>query len=470
MSQSDRGVVDLPGAGVPADNGLSSLGLIMQLGGTLFTAAVSIYILGQVMLTATVGRYAGGDGLVLWTIAGGSICVARSLLHRSAGNGLLYKQLTPSGDGASPLGPMKRYIVFGLVASALVAAILDWKFGMTHKAAIGFGVGLAAWPAVLGGMLLGGRFRSYEVEIPLAEDKGFESAAVLMTLMGLCGVFATGAGLVLFMRMGGQALQGVNALIIITTLVLFVRSCLHAHAGISGLRETSIDRSVELANRYANFGVISSFCACGAILMFFMTVAFSFFSIVPIAGLCWMLMAWPLIVRRFFADRQFVDLLANGETVHRRAPDAGLTGLGWFLLAHSMFGAVNIIPSILGTEAAGRELGIVAMAFNPHGAGVSIWWDVVVWVLQAWAGFELVRMSPLHRIVGTVYGVGAAAITLYTTWPELKAMNFDGAAGTKFVIYAFLAISLLLPIATTLLVNRNLAPTARARYRSAATP
>ena len=40
-----------------------------------------------------------------------------------------------------------------------------------------------------------------------------------------------------------------------------VRSILHVQAGLSGLRETSVDRSVELANRYANFGVISSFCA-----------------------------------------------------------------------------------------------------------------------------------------------------------------------------------------------------------------
>ena len=43
--------------------------------------------------------------------------------------------------------------------------------------------------------------------------------------------------------------------------MLVVRSFIHVQAGFSGLRETQVDRAVELANRYANFGVISSFCA-----------------------------------------------------------------------------------------------------------------------------------------------------------------------------------------------------------------
>src|SRR4029077_10419221 len=108
------------------------------------------------------------------------------------------------------------------------------------------------------------------------------------------------------------------------------------------------DRSVELANRYANFGIISSFCAGGAIMLFIMSIAFDLTGLAVICGLVWMLMAWPLIVRRFFADRQFADLLAGAEApVHRRAPDAGLTWLGWLLIAHAVFTASFLIPTVL---------------------------------------------------------------------------------------------------------------------------
>ena len=78
-----------------------------------------------------------------------------------------------------------------------------------------------------------------------------------------------------------------------------------------------------------------------------------------VTGVCWMLMAWPMIIRRFFSERQFADLLAGDDApIHRRAPDAGLTGLGWLLLAHAMFGATMLIPQlVLGGPRARLEQG-----------------------------------------------------------------------------------------------------------------
>ena len=37
-----------------------------------------------------------------------------------------------------------------------------------------------------------------------------------------------------------------------------------------------------------------------------------------------------------------------------------------------------------------------------------MWFSVGVVVLQGWAGFELVRMSPHSRIIATVFGIVSA--------------------------------------------------------------
>ncbi len=460
---SQPAVVELPTAGVPADNGLSSLGLIMQLGGTLLTATVGMLGIGQLMTIVQLRHTAGST--LLWTLVATALCVMRSMVHHAAGVDLLYGRRTPAGEPASPLVGLRRYIAIGTVQSVLLSGLFVWQFGTSITSGVAFAIGLAAWPLALAGMMATGKFQRFAIEVPVAEDKGFEGASVLMTIMGLCGALATGAVLVVFFKGGGEAFQGVNALLVITTGVLFVRSCLHVHAGTSGLRETSIDRSVELANRYANFGVISAFCAAGALLMFFMSMTFSFVGVLPIAALCWMLMAWPLIVRRFFSDRQFADLLSGGETIHRRAPDAGTTGLGWFLLAHAMFSAISVVPSILGTQVASDQLGMLSGGLDAAALGQSKWWGIAAWVLQAWAGFELIRMSPIHRIVGSVYGAAGAAITVYTSWPILKELGNLALGANGMLLHALLAIALILPVTTLILVNRKLSPTARARYR-----
>ena len=450
---------DLPGAGVPADHGLSSLGMLMQLGGSLFAAILAVLALSQLVESAVSPSHAA-EALTLWILLAMTTCIGRSLLQRAAGAELLYGTRDAGGNQANPLRSTFRYIAAGLVHSALIGGLAIWKFDVPVKAGLGLALGLAAWPLALLGMMSTGRFKRYATAIPVTEDKGFEGAAVLMTIFGVCGVLATGSVLAYFLKAGADALEGVNALLLITVGVLFVRSCLHVHAGVTGLRTTSIDRAVELSNRYANFGVISSFCAAGGSLMFAMSLSFSFIGIIPIVCVCWMLMAWPLIVRRFFSDRQFADMLAGEGAAHRRAPDAGLTGLGWFLLAHSMIGMFGVASTVFGSTFATGKLAI----FLPV-EGHSPWWAVGVTCLEAWAGFELVRMSKLRRIVPTAFGVIGAGITLWITWPVLKDLTAYRFGPTNFIAPAMLGLGLVIPVVTLLLVNRQTGPTARARYR-----
>ena len=470
MSETNNGpaVVDLVDAGVPADQGLSALGMLMQLAGNVLAAYVAL-ITFTILFAASGG---GGGSETLWIFLILGLSIGRSLLHRSAGAQLLY------GDPAIQGGRMRgvqRYITFSLAQSAVLALIIKLKFEAPGKAAFAIFIGLALWPALLAGLLALPRFRRFKDELPLTEDKGFEGASILMTVLGLCGLIGVGTALILMFKMPG-AMKGTGVLFVLSLMLLVVRSVLHVQAGFSGLRETSVDQSVERANRYANFGVISSFCMGGALLLWVMSSAMSVAGLAMISGLVWILLAWPLIVRRFYSDRQFADLLAGDHApVHRRSPDAGLTWLGWLLIAQAAMTASILIPQLilgLGNGGGGHHRGgagdMAEMLSILGGAGGarSIWWSVGLIALQGWAGFELVRMSPLSRTIASVFGVGGVAITAYVNWPMIQALKDGGARlGMDAIAFAPLAIALVIPVATLLLVNRKIAPTAQARFR-----
>ncbi|MBL0216124.1 MAG: hypothetical protein IPQ07_19855 [Myxococcales bacterium] len=465
MSEQKQDAVSLVDPGVPADQGLSSLGLLMQLGGSLFAAVAT---LGTFVTMLTRGGR-GEDKLWILLILG--MCVTRSMFHRMAGTELLYGKRTLEGS-ASPLGGVKRYIVIALAQSAILFMIMVGKFHVPFGIAIGPALGLALWPAVLAVLVALPRFRRFQTELPVAEDKGFEAASVLMTVLGTTGVLGTGLFLIVMLDAGGRMLsQGPGILIMLATILLVIRSGLHVQAGLSGLRETSVDRAVELANRYANFGVISSFCAAGALLLLLMSGAMNIAALAIVAGLCWMLMAWPMIIRRFYSERQFADLMQGDQAnLHRRAPDAGLSGLGWLLFAHAMMSAAMLIPQLVVTNGAMSRKMFEAMSMFGGGAGVrSLWWSAGLVVLQAWAGFELIRMSSTHRIIGTVFSIVAIVVSVYLTWPVLQQLKFIGRMGPEGVMmFIPMAIQLVIPISTLILVNRNIAPTARARFKTPA--
>lgn len=446
---------------VPADQGLSSLGLLMQLAGSVFAAYATLMTF---VILLSPGAFARQRGWLLLVLG---ICVARSLFQRIAGSELLYGKRTLEGT-ASPMSGLHRYILIALIQTVVLVAILVLKLELPTRFGIAFGAGLAAWPVTLAVLLRLPRFRRFETEIPVSEDKGFEAASILMVVLGTCGVLGTGAALVMMLEGGSQLLsQGPGVLLLLATVMLVIRSGLHVQAGLSGLRETSVDRSVELANRYANFGVISSFCTGGALLLLTMMSGLHIAMLVVVTGLCWLLMAWPMIIRRFFSERQFADLMAGDNAdVHRRAPDAGLTGLGWLLLANGVFGATMLIPQlVMGSDGSDNKL-LDMLAYVGPLATRSLWWSAGLVMLQVWAGFELIRMGATHRVIATVYAVVAAAVSVYLMWPVLQSLEHARFMGPEAVImFVPLAIQLVIPVATLILVNRKIAPTARARFR-----
>ena len=459
---SPVGLVD---AGVPADQGLSSLGVLMQLAGHLL-AAFAVFVF-TIALVAQGSRGA----ITLWLFAIFASSCMRSMFQLAAGKQLVFGE---PGQVGRRFAGIERYITVAVVQSIAVTIILVIPLHTHAMYAIAIGAGLLVWPLALRTVIRLPRFARFDADLPVTEDKGFEGASILMLVLGLTGAVAMSIILwILFQLPGNQLQSGPNILVVLAILMLLVRSLLHAHAGLSGLRTTSLDRSVEAANRYANFGVISSFCAGGAMLLFAMASGMQVIGLAVVCGLVWVLVAWPMIVRRLFADRQFADLLAGGAApVHRRAPDAGLTWLGWMLFALAAWNASFVIPSFIANIGSSRfEEAVFALggAVGLH----SVWFSAGLAVLQGWAGYELVRMSPQSKAIATVYGVVATGLTLWLDWPAIEMFRqlFAGGihiaelrAGVMLELPA-VAAALIVPIATIVLVHRKIAPAARARYR-----
>jgi hypothetical protein len=454
MAENQPGVVDLVDAGVPADQGLSSLGLLMQLAGNVMAAFVALGTFQMLFLGRTSTE-------TLWWLLILGLSIARSMFHRAAGTRLLYGRL---GDEGHRLASVHTYVNFALAQSVMIAALAAAKLHAPTTFAIGLLLALAAWPVTLGILIRLPRFKRFATELPMTEDKGFEGASILMTVLGLCGAIGMAVLLVALLQMPGSELtKGPGVLIVLTMAMLVARSVIHTQAGLSGLRETNIDRSVELANRYANFGVISSFCGAGALLLVAMSSAVSVGAMAAVCAVCWMLMAWPLTIRRFFSDRQFSDLLAGDNApIHRRAPDAGLTALGWLLLALAvLFGSFKLPELFLSRDSDAYEL----LGYLSAGSARSEWWSIGEYVLMGWAGFELIRMSAQSRIIATVFGVVGVAVAIYTNYPFIEEMKHMHGMGADSLAIGPLAFALIIPVTTIVLVNRKIAPTARARFR-----
>lgn len=448
-----RNVVRLVGANIPADQGLSSLGLIMQLGGSLSAAVITFWGFQALLLPSR----AGTTMLVLLVTTLG---VIRSLMHRAAGTSLLYAE-------ANPLRGVRRYIAVGLVHSALFAAVLVSQHVATTRMSIFIGLALAAWPLILLGLLRLPWLRRFEDAVPAPEDKGFEGAAVLMTVMAIAGIAAG-----LFMLRGfasRDALRGTNVLMLLCVVLLLARSVMHLVAGLTGLRAVALDVAVERVAQYANVGVVSAFVTGGVLFITVMSsAALGFAGLLVIAVAVWMLCAWPMSLRRFFAERQFASMLAGDDApIHRRAPDAGSTALGWLLIG---IGALTLSVSIaaagggFGDGGSRYDDGSVLTMLQPLMMGGS-WRTFAIAALELVAGFELVRMAQHHRIVATVAAIAIAGIELsswgpgWSTLSQIRVGFYNTSALTTLLGPLGLALT------TIVLVNRKVESAGHAQVR-----
>ncbi len=456
MASEARGdaVVRLVGPGLPADRGLASLALLMQLGGGL--AMVGFGALAVIPVAA------GWPGSFTWFLLG-VLAAGRAAVHRYAGADLLY------GAGDRPLTAVFAYLVTAAVQTALTALLL-------RRAGVGGGdlvavVGaLLVWPAALLAV-----FHPRSPTSPArggliySEDFGFEGTAVLMAILGALGVGVAGAGLGFLLERPGTTLTSPAGFVVVGIFAtLLVRSGLHARAGFHGAAGADFDSANRSASRYYNFAIASSVViGIATFVLLFLRASFGA-ALLAALTLAALLLVWPVTLRRFYGERGFtLSMAGSAAPTFRRAPDAGLTALGWFLLAVGLLSLAGALPAALGAHRLDLDL------LHPHPTGAlgaavaghlrSDWWTVGVAGLQLWTAVELIRMTGRHRLAARIYGAVGLLVALYLTWPLVGAVDraLDQTAtglaaplAARMMIFGQAAFALVAALATIVLVER----------------
>lgn len=445
----------------PSDSGLSGLGLIMQLVGGLMTAVFGTYgFMGLIVVLQAGGRMPGSAILFMLATLGTSI--ARSVCHSLAGSRLCY------GGPGTPASAMKRYYVMafvqtGVIALGLLANEVPGRF------VLGLIVLLLAWPVTLI-FLANPKIREFGDAVPMADDKGFAGASILMLIFGAIGI-GIGAMLVLgWTEMGPFKTRPIGLGFLAASVMLTVRSGFHIRAGLKGSSATLMADTAAAAEKYANFGTIAAIVTGGAILVAGFAEsggrgggANILVVLAAVAMLTWVLLIWPMAIKKFFGDRQFATLM-EGQSA-QASSDRGLPALGWLLVAFGAFAVAQLLANFLfGDMGEGRSM---RRSGNPMSefteilgsTGGNKWLGLVAAGVQLWAGVELVLMTSRYKIAGIVYGVVAGGIAVYTYLPMIDALSRNGAgmalnpfAGIGF---AMVAVSLVIPIATLVFVHRK---------------
>ncbi len=446
-------LADLVGAKMPADRGLTGLGLLMQVSGSVFLALGAYFA----VLPLLDGSGPGDSRLIIFLI--GVLSAIRSISHRSAGMALLY------GHAKGYMRGINMYCGIAL-AQSVSASFLLLHLGAPGKVVFFVFALLMTWPLTLLGLLSRKRFRSMGDVIPPTEDMGFESAAVFMTIFGMMGTFATACVLLSIFNSAGSVLTEVPGILLTgVVLMLLARSILHLRAGWQGVSGIDSDKASQSASAYFNFGVMSAVISAAFLMLQMLMesggLGLAFFIIVAMAG--YLLLTWPTALRMFFTDRNFSMLLDEGKT-HRRAADTGLTALGWILLGT---GALSLVHAIGGLLLFGGELDQINVLPSELGAqhGAGQWISLGLAALQTYAGLELIAMGDRHRIVATIFGAVSVLAIGIIYWPMISELDILVGMGPLALLSGLGPVFFGLPlaVATIVLVNRNSDPDAKAR-------
>lgn len=421
---------------LPADAGLSAVGLLMRFGGGL---AFWLGIYGVVLaLTAR-----GSIGIVGVLILG----TARSAFHVRTGRAMLQ-----GGPGHVRLAWI--YAIVGL-AHSLVLGLLVRDLPPGLSTVMPFVVGLSvAWPIVVIGILLRPATRAVAAANRriFAEDLGLTGVGSLMTAMGAIGALVMAFWILVAVSSGIMKAGFFGVLLILLGVGFFMRSFLHFRGGLRLLRRFDVRQFRSDADQYFFVAVVTTVIAC--VLMLFAGAmkggVVGLLMILPVAGI---MLTWPSIVR----DTGTVELRPDGEDEGppiRLSRDQGLFTLGLVILTLGIFALVSLLfmATVLPTPpAGGAGLG------NFMTLGQTTGW--LGWVSTGaglWAGLELVGMTSRRKIAVAVYLAATAVVTFGQIGLVMDMLDLQGGAARRLIgsqMVGLVLLQLALPLALPLVAT-----------------
>jgi hypothetical protein len=453
QSSPSTTVVILEPPGLPRDRGLSSLGLVMQLGGSFGMALAGMFF---AIAVATVEPVFAALAM---------LAMARAWCQWSGGAALLYEPARARRATGS-------YAIVALFQTAITAGLLA---AVAPVAAMTLAAVMLAWPVTLV-LVLRSRWARPPLDAgsTVGEDLGFQGAAMLMTALGVGGVTLAFAAAALI---GGTPLLLLASPYVVTTVLLAVRAVAELRCGWSGLRGEGGPPDVEdmrqRAMRFSYAAVVSGLMAAGAWAAG-MTPPIGPLAAVGTGMLVGaFLVMWPLALRRFFQERCFALYLAGdrAEPV-RRAPDGGVHALGWLMLAVGGMGLAAAVASALfgpmfqvdlaQVRALGGDAAVAAVDRSP-------WWSVGASALTVLVAVQLVRgaahrgWTPMAYALVTLFVAGAVEL------PRVEALarcvTTEQGAGPGLMLYGVLAARIIVEVVLAVTV---MVLTGRERVRAGA--
>ena len=314
---------------------------------------------------------------------------------------------------------------------------------------------LLGWPIIVTLLIhrpaISKRLQASELgEELVPRDLGIEGCGAVMTMLGIVGVII-GVAMTYSAFAGDVFRAGVIGLLAIGLIVsLLVRSILHVKAGLAGMRGAEALVFASSLSHYAIAAYVSTA----------LFVAMSLLGIGHGAGMgptlalvigTGLLLVWPTLLRAYVNSSV---LIQGAGRIQERAPDAGLTHVGYWLIAICT-AQLPFLTMVLGGSSPEFAMG---MGMGMTGT-VAVALALITLAFGFWAGFACVTMNSYYKIAGTLYGA-TAIINSLTQWFEAGIFDLMGAGlGSMQVLLPMLlalGASLAIPIFIIVAVNRRL--------------
>ncbi len=466
--------------------GLVSLGLIMQLVGSIVAAYLIARSLESLVpwVLGVGGTYHFGDfygrfftyeeqhnharvAAPAWhlTLVAG-LGIIRALLHRVAGGAILYRR-------RGGLVWLYAYLAAAFVHSGVCLAVLHHD---GTSAAYQWGIVAllgCAWPLCLLVAATRTGFRSAVRGGAATKDASApDEVATLTIFLGLIGAMA--ALFVIysaieswssyFMSIAPKAVGAIG-------LLLLVRSFTQLRSGLR-LAGRAAGTDAPLATiRYVQVGLIASVLA-GAVIVIHAAGAvhisrddwypqniFSWPALATHAMVAYLIVLWPLLLRRFV---QAHESAPKASSIGAAQPRAALAALGWFLLAA---GGIQIALALLALVPSTRVTPIAWDWVRHYDISTgttarSGWIQLLVTFPQIWTALELLGTTRRRRAAATAYAGAASLAIALSIWGDMNYLLrlIGGGLDSPSVLIAHLqfAFPLVVPIATLVFVQHHL--------------